>query len=147
MKALQGCLQISRPIGGTSEEKEIMTVSVQCKKSCCQAIEIRASLSEFLKALTAQNVDCEFDFNDSGVVGKTCEHKEVQVFIKDCAYKDREKSAREDLEKICQENENLKGWTGSWRDATNFTHRTVNVGGIKNGVKGRIMRVGFHRFV
>lgn len=76
-KVLKGKLHIGRP--QCSDGSEYMVIELRDENSGCQAVEIRCSLADFVKAITSQSVDCDFEYNFSGVVGKKHEYKSVPI--------------------------------------------------------------------
>lgn len=131
---LKGSLTISRPHG--THGRDIVRITIVDEDAGCVAVEATMSVLAFADALfsMAHNA-CEFRFNDSGVIGKLREHKEVQVHIRGGKDKDRA------IDRAVKKHE-VDGWEGSREDAENH-HRLS--GYTRDGSFNCLMR--FERWI
>jgi hypothetical protein len=131
MKTLAGKITISRTRVNVNDDAPLR-IEVVDEDSRVRAIEIRMSLSNFAEAVLGMGyVDCVFEFNDTGNVGKLREHKTELVPWKDHEYANRDKAARKAVSEF-----EVDGWTGYDRDYLNHHNRT-----------GNKVRVTFERWV
>lgn len=80
MKKLQGKITISRPRGGHEQPGEgRVSIRVEDEISGCVACEIEVPLVEFIEALFCGYRQCTISLNDSGVLGKKRELREIVV--------------------------------------------------------------------
>lgn len=129
MKTLKGNLSITRP--HYSDGTKLIHINLTDESSGCQVVEIRLSPEQFAEVLVGSSQrGCEFDFNDSGVIGKIREYKE-EIVPRPKKYKDKEEVAE-----ILKPFE-IDGWKGHKEDVTN-SHLWVGTGNVM---------VGFHRYV
>ena len=142
MKTLQGKLTIIRTRSNQSDG--YVAVQVKDMLSGCEVIEARISLAEFVEALFGAGFrQCEFDLNDSGVVGKQHEHKQVEIFIpSDLSHRTDEGAAGIRAAIAVHE---VDGWRGRDEDARN-SHRWTRTPTPK-GQEGHWMMIAFHRWV
>lgn len=131
MKKLNGYLAITRP--GTLKG-DCISVQFTDRDSGCVALSATIDTSQFMRALTALNIECEFTFNDSGLVGKVAEHKTEQ--IKCTAWPGNITDERRG--RLLKPFE-VDGWVG---DRGDFGDHRKLVSGKKNTVN-----VGFRRYV
>ena len=80
MKTLPARISISRPSRG--DGKQYIKIEILDDKSHCQAVEVQIGYAEFAQALTGLgHIECQMEFNDSGIIGKKREHKSMIVKI------------------------------------------------------------------
>jgi len=73
MKKLEGKISIGR-ITSNIRTEDYVSITVTDKNSGCEAISATMELKQFAQAITGLgHVDCTFEFNDSGMIGKTRE--------------------------------------------------------------------------
>lgn len=118
LKILKGELSISRP--QFSDGRDVIHINLIDERAGSQAVEIHIGLADFAKALTGMgHVDCDFDFNDSGVVGTCHEWKEELVPIPDMLFRDDDKRISAILNPL-----EVDGWKARRSDLTNH-HRQI----------------------
>lgn len=141
MKTLKGKLTISRPQGSRLDDEPHISITLMDADSGCEAVEVRINLASFAEALTGMgHVACEFSWNDSGIIGKIREHKQVEVFIPDG---DHHKSLSIIRAAIAEHE--VDGWEGRDMDGRN-SHRWTRTPPPK-GKKGMWTMVTFERWV
>lgn len=115
---LKGSISISRP--QYSDGRKQIEITLIDERSACQAIEVHIGMEAFAEALTGLGrVACDFDFNNSGVVGMVYEHKTEIVPIPDSLYRDDDKRVSEVLSLFEKD-----GWEGCRSDVTNHHHHS-----------------------
>ena len=78
MIKLKGKITISSPQYG--DGRELVSIDVEDVNSHCQAINIEMSYENFTKAIIGRgHIDCDIEFNDTGIIGKTKEHQTVMI--------------------------------------------------------------------
>jgi hypothetical protein len=139
MKKLKGKITISRPRGSGDQ---MATIEIIDQLSGCVAVGVEMPLQEFADALMgAGHVECDIEFNDSGVVGKKREVKRETVYIRgNRQSKDRAANVAAAFGKF-----EVDGWEGRRDDVENF-HRRVS-GSPPPGMDGEFYNVTFIRFV
>ena len=74
MKKLKGKITISKI--RCFDENNFISIKIHDVKSSCEAIEAKLTLENFAQAITGHGyIDCDLEFNDSGVIGKIRETK------------------------------------------------------------------------
>lgn len=138
MKTLKGNITISRP--HRSDGLKTVEIRVLDASSGCEAISIVVPLDGFAEALMGLgHIACEYELNDSGVIGKTHEHKTVIIKIPDGEYNQKKRLAV--IKLACAAIE-VDGWKARYGDAENFHRRHgSNIDGTAN------YSVTFDRFV
>lgn len=129
MKKLQGKLTISRP--SYRDKQKAIRITVHDDTSSCRAVEVELSLEDFAECLTGLGrVDCSYEYNDSGVIGKYLETKTEIV--------PHPKFNRDDTDAITRHLApfHIDGWVARTEDLFNH-HRHQKAG----------MTVAFSRFV
>lgn len=129
MKKLKAQLSISRTTSNKGDD--CIEISVVDENSHREAVKLKLSMKTFAYAITGQSfLKCEMEFNDSGIIGKTREHKIEKVPLsKPYKYNDKEeaKKAFAPFE--------VDGWRGSIDDYYNHHNRIgtthVNVGFVR----------------
>ena len=117
MVNLKGSLRISRPQYGDGRKQ--IEITVIDERAACQVIEVHVGLEAFTEALTGCSADCDFDFNNSGVVGMVYEHKTESVPIPDMLFREEDPRIFEALVPF-----EVDGWEGNRRDVTNHHRRS-----------------------
>lgn len=148
MKKLKGTITITRR--DSSRDAPRFTITVRDELSSCYAIEVEMTAADFAMALSSCLSPCEFEFNDSGVIGMTREWKTLEIpdipdeETRNLEYDlmvpgDREKKLIALAHKHLAPYE-VDGWTGRTSDLFN-SHNWVR------GSKPRLTRVNFERYV
>jgi hypothetical protein len=140
--ALHGTISISRTSSNYDNPRPIK-ITITDTTSGVEAIEASLSLEDFAMALTGMgHITCLFDFNGSGIVGKTREFERRDIFVPhDNTYRDRDEKIRKLLE-----SHETDGWRARDSDASN-SHKCVHPNIKRDGVKGLIQSVLFERWV
>jgi hypothetical protein len=113
MLNLKGSISIKHP--HFSDGRQLIHIELIDEKSACPAIEVHLGLADFADALTGRGlVECDFDFNNSGVIGMVYEHKEELVPIPEMLFRDDDKRIAEVLAPF-----EVDGWKGRTRDLVN----------------------------
>lgn len=136
MLRLKGKLVISRPTYSDGDHEEDVRIELTDEIAACRAVEISIPLADFARCLVGSlYVACEFDFNDSGNVGKVYEHKTEAVPLPDFGSHRRKGWAALAIRPF-----EVDGWIGYVKDAENH-HQQFQ----KNGKW--FASVTFHRWV
>src|SRR5574339_150006 len=88
---LKGKIHIGRC--QSNMEPDFISIELQDDTSHCRAVSIKLSLVDFAKCITSQMVDCEFDWNNSGVIGKKREHKTIDITFPSLPYNRKDAEA------------------------------------------------------
>lgn len=141
MKTLPAKITISRP--SFSDGTRLIEISVIDEKSSCEAISISLGYVEFAQALTGLgHVPCEMIFNDSGIIGKKWEHKNVAVTIQGLSSSETREERDAAILRCLAEHE-IDGWKARVQDAHN--HHNIVKGSRRDGSYD--VRVLFERYV
>lgn len=136
MKTLKGKITIGKT---SSRDGDYVMIELEDSLSHCRVVEVRMSIEDFGQAILGLACQkCEFDLNDSGVIGKTHEYKEEVVPVPDDFNShggNFEKLAAKALAPF-----EVDGWVGRKEDLKNF-HRVERKG---NKIS---YRVSFVRYV
>lgn len=134
-----GRLRVSRVQRG-GEDGPIMEVEIIDDASRTRVVEARASLEDFMRAITSSEVECVFSFGGDAV-GWRHEHKtEEIVFVDRYAKPDvRQREAKRALKPF-----EVDGWTGRADDLFN-EHNRVKGSGTRN--THPVYKVSFFRHV
>jgi hypothetical protein len=139
VKTLPGQLTITRTMNGRDDQFPI-TIRLTDGSSGVQAVEIHISLADFAETLTGlAHVPCEFEWNDTGTVGKVHEHKKEIVWIPRGAETDGVIAAA--LAPF-----EVDGWR-AYRPGCTNPHCVVGREPPGKGEKGDWYKVTFHRYV
>lgn len=124
MVRLKGSLIMSRP--SYSDGREAMSIRLTDEDAGVGVVEIEMSHPEFVKALTSSNGECEFEFNDTGTVGKLRERKqEIVVLPEGSSFYDlTSKGKAEILGRLA-----VDGWRPRKDDLTNRHRQTKTADG------------------
>jgi hypothetical protein len=135
MKTLRANLSLNRPINSSGEKW--IVVEIGDESSGCYAVTVKVSLENFAEALMGRSeVDCEMNFNDSGVIGKLHQHKEEIVPVPE-GFGYNQKKDKAAIAAVLAPFE-VDGWKGRKEDLFNITHRSAG---------NNKMRVVFTRYV
>lgn len=138
MKTRKGKLTISRP--QRSDGKATVEINLVDASSTCEAVSIIVHVDVFAEALMGMGYQpCEYEFNDSGVIGKTREWKTEKVTVPECSW---EPKKFEPIIRKAFEPFEVDGWKGRIEDARNH-HKLV--GRNKDG--SSVHTVLFERYV
>ncbi len=118
MDKLKGKLHIGFPRGSGPE---YVMIQVQDGTSHCQAVEIRVSYEDFTRALSSMSVDCDYDFNMSGVIGKKSEYKTVPVVFKEEVPYDKDELRAMVLPRVTVLE--VDGWKVDWYTILESRHK------------------------
>ncbi len=112
MKLLKGSLSIGRT--GRSDDKAIR-IELNDADSHCTAVLVRMGLPEFAECITGMgHADCEFEFNDSGVIGMLAQSKTEMVPVPSSHPRGDEEWKRKALAPF-----EVDGWKARAGDITN----------------------------
>lgn len=133
MTKLPGNISIKRMQGGREETP--VRIELIDQESGCVAAYIHMGLEQFASALLGlSHIKCEFEFNDSGVIGMTAQNKEEKVPVP--PYSSRQKG----WQKIALAPYEIDDWKARGGDIDNH-HCTVRT------KDGEFQRVVFFRHV
>ena len=141
MKTLPAEISITRP--SFSDGRQLIAIYVTDEKSSCKAIEVLIGYAEFTQALTGLgHVPCEMIFNDSGIIGKKREYKDVIVTINGWNVSET-KEERDACILRCLAEHEIDGWKARVRDAHNH-HNMINGSSKADGYDVRVL---FERYI
>ena len=138
-RTLKGRMRISRI--SSNVEDDYINITVTDDISGIQFFSAKISAADYADLITNREPECQYDLRGLENVGKTKESKYEDVFIPDSGHK----TVKEVAENAVREYEK-DGWKAMrLSDATN--HHNFKGFGEIDGVKGRMQRILFSRFV
>ena len=136
-KKLNGHLSVSRISSNDDRVDNMVHIQLEDDKSSCNVINIYMNITEFGKVITGLSyVDCTFELNTSGVVGKKRENKTELIFVEDDVFSIQYGKNYSELLKPYE----VDGWEGREEDLHNHHNH------VKKDKKNYI-RVSFTRFL
>jgi hypothetical protein len=144
VRTLKGKLTISRISGG--DEAEEVRITLLDTASFTEVVEIKMDLATFASALFGRgDKEVTFDLPDNPVIGKERQYKTEVVFVPDRHLYDWTEKREKVIAKALKPHE-VDGWKGNPKDPENG-HLVADYNAVRDGVKGRLARVGFIRWV
>lgn len=116
MKIIKGTVYIGRM--NCSHEDDYIVIELRDEQAHVIAAKAKIDLASFAKALTSQASECNIEFNDSGLVGKTREHKIEAVEVPGPVYGIPDAELKKHLAPF-----EVDGWIGRIADLKNPNRR------------------------